>query len=220
MWAHVHDWAASFPGYQSFEVVDDKVSRWTVKVKLGSLTRTAVEGHRDQPTHIAFTLEGETEPITGSGSFDAAVGRDSSTDVRIGLAVAGSGSPAMEAMSRPVLPRLGTAFAEVLRRDIEAAARPAEAVPEIVEKPVEERVGQQSAERGSRAVPAPEPFSVLPTPSAAALRWAVAALVALVVLVGSVRALRRRSSRPRQSSRPISTTCPSSTSTRSPKPSR
>ena len=44
MRAHVHDmanWAASFPGYQSFEVVDDKVSRWTVKVKLGSLTRTA-----------------------------------------------------------------------------------------------------------------------------------------------------------------------------------
>jgi carbon monoxide dehydrogenase subunit G len=129
------NWAASFPDHQSFEVVDDKVSRWTVKVKLGSLTRTAqvkvTRTEWGEPTRIAFTLEGETEPITGSGSFDAAVGRDGSTDVRIGLAVAGFGSmaPAMEAMSRPVLPRLGTAFAEVLRRDIEAAARPAEAVP-------------------------------------------------------------------------------------------
>jgi carbon monoxide dehydrogenase subunit G len=54
------NWAASFPGYQSFEVVDDKVRRWTVKVKLSSPTPDrAGEGHHDrvaEPTHITFAL--------------------------------------------------------------------------------------------------------------------------------------------------------------------
>lgn len=132
VWAFVHDmgnWAASVPGYESYEVIDEKNSRWTVKVKLGALTRTVrvkvTVTEWVEPKRVAFALVGETEPITGTGSFDAEPGDEAgTTNVRLGVSVAGSGSmaSAMEAMSRPIIPRLSRTFAAALRRGIEGDA--------------------------------------------------------------------------------------------------
>lgn len=122
VWAYVsniRNWAGSMPGYQSFEEIDDRHSRWELKVSLGALTRAVglgVEiGERREPDHVDFMLHGERDPIDGRGSFDARVSVGG-TEVEIKLQIQGRGPMAatMEAMSGRVLSRMADGIVAAL----------------------------------------------------------------------------------------------------------
>lgn len=158
VWAYVGDmanWAGNMPGYQSFEVLDETDSLWTLKVALGALVRTVrLRIHITEwraPDHVAFTLTGVGDPIEGRGGFDARPCGDARSEVVLTLSVAGSGQMAgvMESMARPVLPRLGRGLAEALKTEIERQARAGAPAP--------------ASAPGPLAPPGPAPR--LPTPS-------------------------------------------------------
>jgi len=71
------NWAPLLTGYQAHEVVSDRESLWTLKGEVGGLTRTVqfrVEiTEWKGPERVSFTLTGLNEPMTGSGTFHAAV---------------------------------------------------------------------------------------------------------------------------------------------------
>lgn len=128
VWVYVSDignWAASMPGYQSFEAVDELHSKWILKVALGALTKTVglkvTITERREPEFISFTLTGETEPVEGQGTFVASPMQSSKTSVVVTLSIAGNGPMAatMEAMSRPVVPRMTRMVSESLKDAIE-----------------------------------------------------------------------------------------------------
>lgn len=137
VWTYVSapsNWAEQFPGYESFEEkVPDSEYIWTVKIGLGGLVRTVkVRVHVtawDEPHHVSFGLKGITEPITGQGAFDARPAGVALTDVTLTLSIAGSGNMAnmMEAMARPVVPKLGQLFCNRLKDEIESRAGVVEA---------------------------------------------------------------------------------------------
>jgi carbon monoxide dehydrogenase subunit G len=128
VWAYVSEignWATSMPGYQSFEAVDELHSKWVLKVALGALTKTvglnvAIIDQRE-PDYISFTLEGDTEPVGGQGTFVASPTESGQTSVLVTLSIAGTGPMAgtMEAMSRPVVPRMTRVVSESLKDAIE-----------------------------------------------------------------------------------------------------
>jgi carbon monoxide dehydrogenase subunit G len=117
--SNIGNWAGSMPGYQSFEEIDDRHSKWELKVSLGALTRAVslgveIGGWRE-PGHVDFMLHGERDPIDGRGSFDARAsgGR---TEVAIKLQIQGRGPMAstMEAMSGRVLSRMADGIVAAL----------------------------------------------------------------------------------------------------------
>jgi carbon monoxide dehydrogenase subunit G len=131
VWSYVSDisnWASSMPGYQSFEETDDRHSTWVLKVALGALTRTmrlnVTIDDRREPEFISFSLEGANDPVGGRGSFAATPAGPRQTSVVVTLAIAGSGPMAgtMEAMSRPVVPRMTRAVSASLKQAIEGSA--------------------------------------------------------------------------------------------------
>jgi carbon monoxide dehydrogenase subunit G len=78
VWAYVRDmdnWAPLVTGYQRHEKLGDRESYWYLKGDLGGLTRIAEFKVQidewDDAGHVAFSLRGVNEPVTGSGSFDA-----------------------------------------------------------------------------------------------------------------------------------------------------
>jgi len=122
---NIENWASSMPGYSSFELVDDQHSKWVLKVSMGALVRTvklAVEiTEQRKPDHIAFSLEGENDPVHGTGTFDAKANGLTETDVAFTLAITGSGAAAgtMEAISRPIVPRMARKVGDKLKEEIE-----------------------------------------------------------------------------------------------------
>ena len=116
------------PGYQSFEAVDELHSKWVLKVALGALTRTVplevTITDRRKPDHISFTLRGESDPVDGQGAFTASATGARQTSVVVTLAISGNGPMAatMEAMSRPVVPRMTRVLSEALKTAIESSA--------------------------------------------------------------------------------------------------
>ena len=131
VWSYVSDisnWASSMPGYESFEETDDRHSTWVLKVALGALTRTTrlnvtIDDQRE-PDFISFSLEGANDPVSGRGSFAATATGPRQTSVVVTLAIAGRGpmAPTLEAMSRPVVPRMTRAVSESLQQAIEATS--------------------------------------------------------------------------------------------------
>jgi carbon monoxide dehydrogenase subunit G len=128
VWAYVSNianWAASMPGYQSFEPIDELHSKWILKVALGALTKTVglyvTITEQREPEYISFTLKGDTEPVDGQGTFGASPTELSQTSVLVTLSIAGSGAMAatMEAMSRPIVPRMTRIVSESLKEAIE-----------------------------------------------------------------------------------------------------
>jgi carbon monoxide dehydrogenase subunit G len=137
VWAYVSDignWAASMPGYQSFEAIDDRHSNWILKVALGALTKTiglqVTITEQREPEYISFTLKGKTEPVDGQGTFAASATASNQTSVVVTLSITGTGPMAgtMEAMSRPVVPRMTRAVSKSLKDAIELSTG-AEAPP-------------------------------------------------------------------------------------------
>jgi carbon monoxide dehydrogenase subunit G len=131
VWSYVSEignWASSMPGYQSFEETDERHSTWVLKVALGALTRTmrlnvTIDDERE-PDFISFSLDGANDPVSGRGSFAATATGPGQTSVVVALAIAGSGPMAgtMEAMSRPIVPRMTRAVSESLKQAIEASS--------------------------------------------------------------------------------------------------
>jgi carbon monoxide dehydrogenase subunit G len=148
VWAYASDignWASSMPGYESFEEVDELHSNWVLKVSLGALTRRVplkvTITDRREPDHISFELRGGTDPVEGRGTFTAAAPGPDETSVVVSLAIWGSGPMAasMEAMSRPVVPRMTRAVSESFKNAVErssAGAVAAQPAPETTAPPL------------------------------------------------------------------------------------
>lgn len=131
VWEYVQDirrWAELFPGCQQCDVVDQNNSRWLIKVGAGGMVkavnvRVSVE-QWNGPQQVVFAYELESEPVLGSGSYQALAQGDRATDVQLHLRVEGSGqmAPMWEAMSKPLLPQMAKSFSSRLKNEIEAAA--------------------------------------------------------------------------------------------------
>jgi carbon monoxide dehydrogenase subunit G len=128
IWEYVQDirrWANLFPGCRECVVVNERDSRWILKVGAGGLVRTVIVlVHVDQwdgPQRVNFSYQLEGDPVTGSGSYGALRKTQHETDVTLSVQVRGSGSMAAmwEAISRPVLPKLAKFFAAKLKTEIE-----------------------------------------------------------------------------------------------------
>jgi carbon monoxide dehydrogenase subunit G len=131
VWSYVCDmanWASNFPGYRSFEVINQTDSAWTLKVGVGALVRTVkVKVHVElwiEPGRVEFTYHLDGDPVDGSGSYLATARQDGGTDITLTIRINGQGAmaPAWEAMARPVLPKLVRAFGESLKAEIERRA--------------------------------------------------------------------------------------------------
>jgi carbon monoxide dehydrogenase subunit G len=148
VWAYasnIGNWASSMPGYESFEEVDELHSNWVLKVALGALTRRVplkvTITDRREPDRISFELRGGSDPFEGRGAFTAAAPGLEQTSVVVSLAIWGSGPMAatMEAMSRPVVPRMTRAVSESFKNAVErstAGASAAQPAPETTAPPL------------------------------------------------------------------------------------
>ncbi len=144
VWEYVRDinrWALLFPGCREYEAIDDRRSRWVIKVGAGGLVKTVnvlVDVDRwDGPGSVEFSYRLETEPVTGSGSYLAVSQGGNATDIMLHLRVQGAGqaAPMWEALSRPLLPQMARSFANELKSEIEKAsglAAPAPAKASLV----------------------------------------------------------------------------------------
>lgn len=128
VWEYVQDirgWANLFPGCRECTVIDERDSRWTLKVGAGGLVRTVnVRVHVDQwdgPERVNFSYALEGDPVKGDGTYIATRKSAHQTEVTLTVRVEGSGpmAPLWEAMSRPLLPQLAKLFAAQLKAEIE-----------------------------------------------------------------------------------------------------
>ncbi len=133
VWAYTSDmrnWASNMPGYQSFEQLNENDSRWTLQLKLGPFKRTVRMlvhiSEWDEPRHVSFDLHAETDPVNGTGGFDAEESGEHATSVTLRLRIESSGPMAgmMESMAKPVLERMQRAFALAMTSDIERRQQP------------------------------------------------------------------------------------------------
>jgi carbon monoxide dehydrogenase subunit G len=132
VWAYASDmrnWANKMPGFQSFEVLNDTDSRWTLRIAVGPFKRTVIlRVHITdwaEPERIGFWMKSENDPVQGAGAFLAQEVGDRQTRVAMRLTLDSSGPMAgmMETMIRPVLPRMAKSFAEEMTREIETRAQ-------------------------------------------------------------------------------------------------
>lgn len=130
VWDYVQDirqWALLFPGCKECEVIDEHHSRWLIKVGAGGLVKTVnVLVNVEQwngPGQVIFSYKLESEPVQGSGSYQAVAQGDAATEIKLQVRVEGSGSMAKmwEAMSKPLLPQMAKTFSTRLKEEIEAA---------------------------------------------------------------------------------------------------
>ncbi len=123
--SNMRNWAANMPGYESFEQINETDSRWTLQVKLGPFKRTVRMlvhiAEWDEPRHVSFDLHSETDPVNGTGGFDAEEIGESETSVTLRLRIDSTGPMAgmMESMAKPVLERMQRSFAQAMTADIE-----------------------------------------------------------------------------------------------------
>jgi carbon monoxide dehydrogenase subunit G len=160
VWGYTSDmcrWAAFMPGCRSYESVDDRHSRWTLKVGVGALVRTVrILVHIDEwegPERVLFSFTLEGDPVKGNGSYVASRRSPHNTYLMLTLHVEGAGpmAPIWEAMSRPLLPTLLRSFCEKLKSEIELSVRNDKA-PDTNPSTVETAAPgaeASSAERGS-----------------------------------------------------------------------
>lgn len=126
------NWAAQMPGYISHEEINTNDSIWILRVNLGPFTRPIIiEIHVEkweEPTHVAFTLKGRSDPFIGKGSFHAAPCQLGS-DIHLEFTAepTGSMSKLLTAMAAPVLETIGTQFSENLKLALDGSAAIAQA---------------------------------------------------------------------------------------------
>ncbi len=131
VWDYVRDirkWAVLFPGCQECELIDDRQSKWLIKVGAGGMVKTVnvlvdVENWGG-PDKVEFSYRLAAEPVTGRGSYSATALGDKATGVKLHLVVEGSGqmAPMWEAMCKPLLPQIARSFSNKLKAEIEQPA--------------------------------------------------------------------------------------------------
>ena len=128
VWDYVKDiekWARLFPGCRACTVISDNQSRWVVKVGAGGMVKTVtvLVDVREWagPERVNFIFKLENEPVVGKGLYSARKAGAGRTDISLRMEVEGSGSmaPMWEAVSKPLLPRIASAFASSLKAEIE-----------------------------------------------------------------------------------------------------
>ncbi len=128
VWDYVQDiqkWGLLFPGCKECEVIDTHNSRWIIKVGAGGLVKTvtvlvSVE-QWNGPESVRFSYKLESEPVKGTGFYQAKQNSEKTTDIILQIKVEGSGQMAAmwEAMSRPLLPQMAKTFSSRLKEEIE-----------------------------------------------------------------------------------------------------
>jgi carbon monoxide dehydrogenase subunit G len=114
VWDFVRDmnnWAPLTRGYQAHEVIDERVSIWTVKGDLGPISRVTkfrvnitewIEGEK-----VAFTVTGLNEPINGQGAISISNGDETGS-----TAIQGNATIEMGGTLGPVVNHLIVPFVE------------------------------------------------------------------------------------------------------------
>lgn len=121
------NWAPFLIGYQSYDVIDDTDSIWTLKGDVGILSRTVqlkvhisewVEGQR-----VAFELKGLTESVEGNGHFLVAAGPEgSSLTFNLRLHAGGLSGPMVNAVMTPLLRPAATSLANKIAARLQEVA--------------------------------------------------------------------------------------------------
>ncbi len=133
VWNYVQDiarWAEIMPGYRACEIVDENISRWTLKVGVGGLVRTVkVSVNVDEwngPETVHFTYKLAGDPVQGGGTYRAVAKGPNETEISLKVSVIGSGPMALmwEAMGKPLLPKFAQDFANQLKHEIEKSLGP------------------------------------------------------------------------------------------------
>ena len=125
-------WAPLVTGYVSHERLSERESLWTLKGQLGQLSKAVTFRVRitewAEPSKVAFTLKGTNDNVVGSGSFSAAPAEGGATrmHVRLELVPGGLQGPMVNALLKPVLPKVCEEFAATLAAAIEESHRAAE----------------------------------------------------------------------------------------------
>jgi carbon monoxide dehydrogenase subunit G len=80
VWTYIRDidnWAATVPGYEEHEIVNEKQSTWAIKGDMGILKKTAklqVEINEwVEPKKVAFQFRSLSEDFVGKGHYEADV---------------------------------------------------------------------------------------------------------------------------------------------------
>jgi carbon monoxide dehydrogenase subunit G len=78
VWTYINDidnWAASVPGYEKHEIVNEKQSTWAIKGDLGLMKKTAklrVDITESiEPTKVAFDFKSLSDDFVGKGHYEA-----------------------------------------------------------------------------------------------------------------------------------------------------
>lgn len=124
VWAYVADmnhWAADVPGYRDHTMLSDRESIWRLAGDVGILSREVevkvVITDWQEPRHVAFTLEGTEEPVTGEGTFDVEPAGDAETrlDFYLSLAAGGPLAPVINVLLKTQLAKIADQFIATLK---------------------------------------------------------------------------------------------------------
>ncbi|MGM0901906.1 MAG: CoxG family protein [Bacillota bacterium] len=88
IWNYISDienWAATVPGYENHEIVNEKQSTWAIKGDLGLMKKTAnlqVDiTEWIEPTKVVFHFKSLAEDFVGNGRYEAQALDDSHTRI-------------------------------------------------------------------------------------------------------------------------------------------
>ncbi|HEY3364123.1 MAG TPA: SRPBCC family protein [Symbiobacteriaceae bacterium] len=128
VWSFVNNlrnWATLMPGYQDFTELDADNSVWKLKGDVGILQklitlRAQVTG-REEPSRVAFVLQGVDENLQGSGAFVASPAAGNTTDVKLSLSLKAGGlmGPMVNALLGNMVPSYMAALATGIKSRVE-----------------------------------------------------------------------------------------------------
>ena len=125
----MNNWAPLVTGYQSHQQISDRESMWTLKGQFGGLQKAVTFRVQIvkwvEPSMVAFTLKATNENVSGSGHFIAEPmdGESAKMKVRLELKPGGFRGPVVNAMLKPVIPKMCDEFATSLVSKIEETNR-------------------------------------------------------------------------------------------------
>jgi len=125
------NWGPLIPGYVKHEVLDDVRSLWSFQIDLGPFSKLVLMDvtitERVELERVKFEIKGRTESFYGDGQFGA---RENGSGIQlffdISVTPTGPMGRIVDALARPVLPKVTQGFASELVRSIEVSAGLAE----------------------------------------------------------------------------------------------
>lgn len=125
----IKNFAGCLPGFKSCDVQSETSSLWMLSVKMGPFDKNlqlkcdVTEFTPGQ--QFKFDLTGVNEPVKGKGEFYTKRVDDNTVQIDFGLNLSGRGPMAgmMDALAKPLINQMATAFAKSLTEQLEAAAR-------------------------------------------------------------------------------------------------